>query len=149
MQFKIKTLFGVITGVAILCCIVFVLPDWVAALMFTIGPIFLCSGVLAAGIYCDGNVRAFAIGCGPPSVLWSLSITGRALGFGFGFGFGEEYVLVLALCGLLVITVVSGLIAVAVRAWALRQASKPKTPLGGTTPKAGAQDLGSSEDTSN
>lgn len=74
MQFRLKTLFVVTFLVAVVCMVLFALPDWLSLMVLAAAAMVTPGALIAGIIYGRRAKRAFAIGC-LASGGWALWFT--------------------------------------------------------------------------
>jgi hypothetical protein len=126
-QFSLKTLFIVTTGFAILAWILFSPPEWLGVLVLSLIFLLLPAVNLAGLIYHSGAWRAFFVGTSPSVVVTSWYAIMMFIGNGrYWPGRMGAIETKLFLLFVLAIIAASGLVAVAVRWWALKIAPPPQ-----------------------
>ncbi len=127
-QFSLKSLFIVTTGFAVLVWILFSPPEWVGVLVLSAIFLLLPAANLAGLIYHSGAWRAFFFGTLPSVVvttwyaIWTIP-AGRSWPV-----LNSAIEAKLSLLFVLATIVASGLVAVAIRWWAIKIALPPEAP---------------------
>lgn len=121
MQYSLRSLIILMTGVAIACFVLFVLPEPLSSLVLGCCYLLASTAVLSLLIYGDGDIRAFAVGCILPLTWYWLMFGTRGLMPRSSFDPG--YSLVTG-----VVTLVSGFVSVGVRRWCAKRHSAAPTP---------------------
>src|SRR5262245_9820826 len=125
LQFRLRTLFIVTTGVALLAWILFVPPGWMGVWVLYAIYILLPAVTVSGMIYHRGYRQSFFIGMAPWVAILALMLLTRQAFTGFWpFDFSpnrfDDFLLFkLYLAGFLLFPVVSGFVAVGMRWWAL------------------------------
>lgn len=114
MQYSLRSLIVVMTGVAIASCVLFVLPQPLSSVVLGFCYLLASTAVLSLLIYGDGDIRAFAVGCILPLTWYWLTFGTRGLMPRSSFDPG--YLLVTG-----GVTLVSGLVSVGVRRWCAKR----------------------------
>jgi hypothetical protein len=112
-QYSLRELFLATLIVAVLCWFLFYLPQPLWAILLWMVAL---SALVSAIVYCERRARAFAIGCTPPVIWWTVATRGEL----YQFSVEVEW-----LVGFAVITAVSGCVSICVRSWAVRQKELP------------------------
>ncbi|HVX60728.1 MAG TPA: hypothetical protein VHC19_09000 [Pirellulales bacterium] len=119
MRFRLKTLFLVTFLVALVCAVLFALPDWLSLLLLATLAMLTPGAVVSAIIYGRKAVRAFAIGC-LAAGGWSLWIITPmffyiVLADSAGEVVGQALFVKIAFVGFYAVLGVSGLVCIGVR----------------------------------
>jgi hypothetical protein len=134
MRFTLKTLMAATLVAAILCCIFFTLPGWLAIVVLGFFWMLAPPALIAGIVYGRGYGRAFSIGCvsagGCMPVLWLYSLAIVADGSGLSLSMDDESAagMKIAFGLLFMLAGLSGLTSMIVRWASLRMQSRKELP---------------------
>lgn len=114
MQYSLRSLIGLMTGAAVVCFVLFVLPQPLSSILLSSCYLLGSTALLSLLIYGSGNYRAFAVGCILPITTCWLGLFMRGAPFGARNDLG--FLLTIG-----ILTLASGLVSVGVRRWCERQ----------------------------
>jgi len=130
MQFRIRTLFTLTTISALLVWVFYVLPHWLGLLVLILVYCLLPAAIVSGIVYCRGARQAFFVGVAPWIALSSSCVVGywfaefRYIPFlpgawPYNVDADAVFFVKAMLVTPLIIAPMSGLVGVAIRAWAI------------------------------
>ena len=135
MRFTLKTMMAAMLVAAVLCCVFFSLPGWLAIAVLGFFWLLAPPALIAGIVYGRGYGRAFSIGCvsagGCMPFLWMYSVIIVGIGGAdLGVSLNDESAagIKIAFGLLFVLAGLSGLTSMGVRWMSLRMAARKESP---------------------